>query len=210
MILLIDNYDSFTYNIYQYLGEVGAKVLAIRNDKISIEEIEMMSPEAIVLSPGPGRPEHAGICVEVVKRLGGTIPILGICLGHEAIGYAYGGKIITAKKIMHGKESKVNHSEAFLFKGLPQLTSVMRYHSLVIERQSLPDTLEIVAESADDKEIMAIKHKRHPVYGLQFHPESIGTETGKQIFLNFVEQIRKGTERSETISGETHKPYFTY
>lgn len=200
MILLIDNYDSFTYNIYQYLGECGADVLTIRNDKISVEEIRKMSPEAIVLSPGPGRPEHAGICPDVVRSLGETIPILGICLGHQAIGYAYGGKIIGAKSIMHGKESEVLHSGTFLFHGIPQLTSVMRYHSLVIDRQTLPDELEIVAQSEVDNEIMAIKHRKNPVYGLQFHPESIGTESGKQILSNFLSHIREGKEVNETVS----------
>lgn len=200
MILLIDNYDSFTYNIYQYLGECGADVVTIRNDKISIEEIEKMSPEAIVLSPGPGRPEHAGICADVVRRLGETIPILGICLGHQAIGYAYGGNIIGAKSIMHGKESKILHSGTYLFQGLPQLTSVMRYHSLVIDRPTLPDELEIIAESRVDKEIMAIKHKKNPVYGLQFHPESIGTGSGKQILSNFLSHIREGKKVNETVS----------
>jgi anthranilate synthase component II len=200
MILLIDNYDSFTFNLYQYLSELGSEVTTVRNDKISLTQIEQMSPDGIVLSPGPGRPEQAGICVEVIKRFAPKIPILGICLGHQAIGYAYGGSVVRAKKIMHGKVSKLKHSESMLFKNLPQHIEVMRYHSLVIERDTVPAEFDVLAASIDDHEIMAIKHKHFPVFGLQFHPESIGTNSGKHILKNFLEEIRKGKRAYEILS----------
>jgi anthranilate synthase component II len=200
MILLIDNYDSFTFNLYQYLSELGPEVTTVRNDKISLTQIEQMAPDGIVLSPGPGRPEQAGICVEVIRRFAREIPILGICLGHQAIGYAFGGSVIRADKIMHGKLSKMKHNDSMLFKSLHQHIEVMRYHSLVIERETLPDDLEVLAESMDDHEIMAIKHKRFPLFGLQFHPESIGTSSGKQILKNFLDEIRKGKKAYEIFS----------
>jgi anthranilate synthase component II len=200
MILLIDNYDSFTFNLYQYLSELGAEVKTVRNDKLSLDEIDQMSPEAIVLSPGPGRPEQAGMCVELVKRFAPSIPILGICLGHQAIGYAFGGGIIRAKRIMHGKESTISHQGKSLLKSLPQNIQVMRYHSLVIDKNKLPADFVILAESVEDNEIMAIKHNVYPVFGLQFHPESIGTKSGKQILSNFLEEIRKGKLVYETLS----------
>lgn len=200
MILLIDNYDSFTFNLYQYLSELGSEVTTVRNDKISLVQIEQMAPDGIVLSPGPGRPEQAGICVEVIRRFAPEIPILGICLGHQAIGYAYGGSVVRAKKIMHGKVSKMKHSESMLFKNLAQNVEVMRYHSLVIERNTVPAEIDVLAASIDDYEIMAIKHKRFPVYGLQFHPESIGTNSGKHILKNFLEEIRKGKMAYEILS----------
>jgi len=200
MILLIDNYDSFTFNLYQYLSELGSEVTTVRNDKISLAQIEQMAPDGIVLSPGPGRPEQAGICVEVIRRFAPEIPILGICLGHQAIGYAYGGSVVRAKKIMHGKVSKMKHSESMLFKNLAQNVEVMRYHSLVIERNTVPAEIDVLAASIDDHEIMAIKHKRFPVYGLQFHPESIGTNSGKHILKNFLEEIRKGKMAYEILS----------
>ncbi len=191
MILLIDNYDSFTYNLYQYLGELGENVIVKRNDNITIEEIENMKPEAIVISPGPGRPENAGICVEVIQHFYESIPILGICLGHQAIGYSFGAKIEKATKIMHGKTSKLNHIEKQLFKSLPQQLEVMRYHSLIINKDTLPAFFQILAKSIDDNEIMAIKHNKYPLYGMQFHPESVGTGLGKQLLENFLNQIRE-------------------
>jgi anthranilate synthase component II len=200
MILLIDNYDSFTFNLYQYLSELGADVETVRNDKLSIGDISKLSPDAIVLSPGPGRPEHAGICVELVRAFAPSIPILGICLGHQSIGYAFGGTIIRAKNIMHGKQSVLSHSGNSLLKSLPQRIEVMRYHSLVIDRITLPAEFEILAESDDDNEIMAIKHKTFPLFGLQFHPESIGTKSGKQILSNFLAEIRKGKLANEELS----------
>jgi len=200
MILLIDNYDSFTFNLYQYLSELGSEVTTVRNDKISLAEIEQMAPDGIVLSPGPGRPEQAGICVEVIRRFAQETPILGICLGHQAIGYAFGGVVIRANKIMHGKVSRMKHNESMLFKSLHQHIEVMRYHSLVIERETLPDALDVLAESMDDHEIMAIKHKRFALFGLQFHPESIGTNSGKQILKNFLDEIRKGKKAYEILS----------
>jgi anthranilate synthase component II len=200
MILLIDNYDSFTYNLYQYLSELGAEVKTVRNDKISVQEISLMEPEAIVLSPGPGRPEQAGICVETVEKLAPSIPILGICLGHQAIAHAFGSSIIKAKKIRHGKESKLQHTGTSLMNDLEEHPEVMRYHSLVIDRKTLNEDFEVLAEAADDQEIMAIKHKQYPLYGLQFHPESIGTKSGKQILSNFLAEIRKETKAYEILS----------
>lgn len=200
MILLIDNYDSFTYNLYQYLSELGAEVKTIRNDKITIQEISRIKPEAIVLSPGPGRPEQAGICVEVVEQLARTIPILGICLGHQAIAHAFGSSIIKAKKVRHGKESKLHHKGISIMNDLDIHPEVMRYHSLVIDRATLNEDFEVLAEAADDGEIMAIKHKHYPLYGLQFHPESIGTKNGKQILSNFLTEIREESLTNETVS----------
>ncbi|KIY22638.1 MULTISPECIES: anthranilate synthase component II [Mesobacillus] len=200
MILLIDNYDSFTYNLYQYLSELGAEVKTVRNDKISIQEITRMDPEAIVLSPGPGRPEQAGICVEAVQQFAPKIPILGICLGHQAIAYSFGSSIIKAKTIMHGKQSKLRHSGKSIMIHLNEQPEVMRYHSLVIDPLTLSEDFEILAEAADDDEIMAIKHNHYPVYGLQFHPESIGTESGKQMLFNFLTEIRKETVNDEKLS----------
>ncbi|GAM15884.1 anthranilate synthase component II [Mesobacillus selenatarsenatis] len=200
MILLIDNYDSFTYNLYQYLSELGAEVKTVRNDKISVQEILRMEPDAIVLSPGPGRPEQAGICVEAVKQLAHTIPILGICLGHQAIAHSFGSSIIKAKKVRHGKESKLLHTGTSLMNNLEEYPEVMRYHSLVIDRMTLNEDFEVLAEAVDDQEIMAIKHKNYPLYGLQFHPESIGTKSGKQILSNFLSEIRKETKAYEILS----------
>jgi anthranilate synthase component II len=191
MILLIDNYDSFTYNLYQYLGELGEDIVVKRNDNISIADIENMKPEAIVISPGPGRPENAGICIEVIQRFYERIPILGICLGHQAIGYSFGAKIEKAQKIMHGKTSKLKFIETELFKSLPQQLEVMRYHSLIIKKDTLPAFFQVLATSMDDDEIMAIKHSKYPLYGMQFHPESVGTGLGKQLLENFLNQIRE-------------------
>ena len=188
MILIIDNYDSFTYNLYQFTGEIYKDVKVIRNDALGIEDIEEMAPSGIILSPGPGRPENAGICVDAVKKFSGEIPILGICLGHQAIGYAFGGKIVRADKIMHGKTSTILHDESAIFQDIKNPVSVMRYHSLVIDRISLPKSLNITAETKDGV-IMGIKHKKDETYGLQFHPESILTEEGRKIIKNFVEGI---------------------
>ncbi|MFC5464458.1 anthranilate synthase component II [Lederbergia graminis] len=190
MILLIDNYDSFTFNLYQYLGELGEEIVVKRNDKVTIKEIEDLNPEAIVLSPGPGRPENAGICVDIIKSLYKKIPILGICLGHQSIGYAFGARVEKAEKVMHGKISSITHGEEGIFEQLPNPLDVMRYHSLIVEKTTLPDELKVTATSNDDQEIMAMVHEKYPLYGLQFHPESVGTETGKQMLSNFLNEIR--------------------
>ena len=188
MLLLIDNYDSFTYNLYQYLGELDKDIKVVRNDAITLQSIEEMNPNCIVLSPGPGRPENAGICVDIIKNFGHLIPILGICLGHQAIGYAYGGEVVGAEEIKHGKTSLIKNNGSDLFKDIDRELRVMRYHSLIIRRESLPKELEIMAETEEGL-IMAIKHKRYPVFGLQFHPESIMTESGKHILKNFLEVV---------------------
>lgn len=195
MILLIDNYDSFTFNLYQYLGELGEDIMVRRNDQITLGEIEELKPDGIVLSPGPGRPENAGVCVDVVKEFHSTVPILGICLGHQAIGYAFGAEIKKADRVMHGKISKITHTETEIFAGLTGSLETMRYHSLVIDKDSLPENFEVTGTSNDDEEIMAMKHKEYPVYGLQFHPESIGTDTGKKMLKNFTEEIRGGVRQ---------------
>jgi len=180
MILLIDNYDSFTYNLYQYIGEIYEDIKVFRNDKISLDEIERLNPDGIILSPGPGIPENAGICIEVVKKFGGKIPILGICLGHQAIGCAYGGKVVRANNIMHGKTSEISIVQNKLFKNLENSINVMRYHSLIIEKNTLPEELEVTAESLDDKEIMAVKHREYEVYGLHSYRE--GKANNKKFF----------------------------
>ena len=185
MILMIDNYDSFTYNLVQYLGELGQKVLVYRNDALSIDDIKKLNPAKIVISPGPGRPEDAGISCDVIRQFSGKIPILGVCLGHQAIGYVYGGKIVGAKKLMHGKTSKIYHNKKDIFKGIPNPFLATRYHSLLVDRKNLPDCLEITAFTAEN-EIMGLKHKAYPIWGVQFHPESILTKCGKQILDNFI------------------------
>lgn len=192
MILLIDNYDSFSYNLYQLIGEVTRDILVKRNDKISIDEIKMLDPEAIVLSPGPGKPENAGICIDIVKEFHDKIPILGVCLGHQAICTAFGGKVSHAKRLMHGKSSDISLEYDYIFKGLPAQISVGRYHSLSLIEDTLPECLEIISKAKDDKEVMAIKHKDYNVYGLQFHPESILTSDGLTIIQNFLEKVEKG------------------
>lgn len=199
MILLIDNYDSFTFNLYQYFGELGEEMMVRRNDQISLDEIRSLKPESICLSPGPGRPENAGLCIEIIQSFYQSIPILGICLGHQAIGSAFGANIVKANRIMHGKVSSMSHSSTDLFEHLPQPMEIMRYHSLVIERGSLHDDFLILGESTDDMEIMAIKHKHYPLYGLQFHPESIGTKNGKDILKKFLDEIRK-EKQNENLS----------
>ncbi|MGL4849301.1 MAG: anthranilate synthase component II [Clostridium sp.] len=188
MILIIDNYDSFTYNLYQYVGEM-AEVAVKRNDKVTIEEIKKMNPSGIIISPGPGRPENAGIIVDVIKRFYKEIPILGICLGHQAIGYAFKGNIVYAKEIKHGKISEIQIKGKDIFDGVRRRIKVMRYHSLIIDKVNFPLELEIIGESLDTKEIMAIKHKEEKLYGLQFHPESIGTEKGMRIIENFIKEV---------------------
>jgi len=191
MILVIDNYDSFTYNLVQYLGELGAEVLVRRNDAVTVEEVGELAPTALVLSPGPCTPGEAGVTVPVVRRWGSEIPTLGVCLGHQAIGEAYGGKVVRAGRLMHGKTSRISHSGDGLFAGLPDPLEVMRYHSLVVESDSLPEELEVVARAADDEtEIHALRHREHPVWGVQFHPESILTQGGKRILSNFLELTR--------------------
>ena len=187
MILVIDNYDSFTYNLVQYLGELGAELRVERNDAISVDEVGAAAPSAIILSPGPCAPAQAGITVETVRRWGATIPTLGVCLGHQAIGEAYGGRVVRAGHVMHGKTSRVVHDGRGIFAGLPSPVEVMRYHSLVVEPGSLPAALEVVATSADaPDEIQGIRHREHPVFGVQFHPESIKTEHGKAMLRNFL------------------------
>ena len=192
MILLIDNYDSFSYNLFQLIGEVNSDITVFRNDKITIEEISDLNPDAIILSPGPGKPKDAGICVDAVKEFHDKIPILGVCLGHQSICEALGGTVSHAKRLMHGKSSKISLDYDFIFKGLPSEISVGRYHSLSLVEDSLPDSLEIISKAKDDGEIMAVKHKEYNVYGLQFHPESILTPDGLTIIENFLEKVDKG------------------
>ncbi|MBB6455119.1 anthranilate synthase/aminodeoxychorismate synthase-like glutamine amidotransferase [Salirhabdus euzebyi] len=205
MILLIDNYDSFTYNLYQYLGELGADVEVRRNDEITVEAINILNPEAIVLSPGPGHPKDAGICIEVVQSLYKEIPILGICLGHQAIGEAFSATVSQAQVIKHGKTSNVQHKGKGLFEYLSISLEVMRYHSLIIEKVTLPNEFEVTATSMDDKEIMAIQHRKYPLFGLQFHPESIGTGDGKAMLKNFLTIVRKEQVKNENLSSEVSK-----
>ena len=185
MILLLDNYDSFTYNLAQYLGELGCQVEVHRNDRISVEQIAQRKPERIVISPGPCTPQEAGICVELIQKLTGKIPILGVCLGHQAIGAAFGGKIIRAPKLFHGKTSAIRHDGSGVFRGLPNPFTATRYHSLIVERKSLPAELQVTAETDDDI-IMGMQHRHYPLMGVQFHPESVLTESGKQLLKNFL------------------------
>ena len=185
MILMIDNYDSFTYNLVQYLGELGENLKVYRNDKITVKEIRKLKPDAIVISPGPGTPQDAGISVDAIRELQGKIPILGVCLGHQAIGYCFGGRIIRAKNLMHGKTSKIHHKGEAIFKGLPNPFEATRYHSLLVDSKNFPKELEILAWTKE-KEIMGLRHRRFPIYGVQFHPESIMTKVGKQLLQNFL------------------------
>ena len=193
---MIDNYDSFVYNLVQYFGELEQQVIVYRNDKITLKQIEEMSPNGIVLSPGPGKPEEAGICIEVIKKFAGKIPILGVCLGHQAIGHAFGGKVIRANKPMHGKSSKIIHDKKRLFFGIPVPFRGGRYHSLIISKESFPDSLEITAWT-EEGEIMGVAHKDMHVYGVQFHPESVLTEHGHKLLSNFLEIIAK--EKGEGV-----------
>jgi len=187
MLLVLDNYDSFTYNLVQYLGELGEQPVVKRNDEITVDEIGAMGVTRLVISPGPCTPSEAGITVAAIKKWGRTIPTLGVCLGHQAIGEAYGGKVVRARTLMHGKTSRVTHDGKGIFKNVPSPLEVMRYHSLVIESKSLPKDLEVVARSQDDPtEIHAVRHRKHPVWGVQFHPESILTQNGKEILRNFL------------------------
>lgn len=185
MILIIDNYDSFTYNLYQAVAEFYPDVKVVRNDRISVEEIREMGPKGIILSPGPGRPENAGICVEAIQKLGPTIPILGVCLGHQAIALAYGGKVVQSPEILHGKETLIFHHRKNLFKKMPLPFAAGRYHSLLADKATLPGELTIEAETPDGL-IMALSHQTHPVYGVQFHPESILTPDGKIFIHSFL------------------------
>lgn len=189
MILLIDNYDSFSYNLYQLVGEINPDIRVIRNDEMTVEEIENLSPEKIIISPGPGKPEDAGICIDVIKHFAGKVPILGVCLGHQAICKAFGAAISHAKSIMHGKESVIKtDTSSLIFKGLPKNITVARYHSLAAVDSTMPDCLKITATS-DDGEIMAVEHRHFPVYGLQFHPESIMTPDGMTMLRNFMKEL---------------------
>jgi len=191
MILVIDNYDSFTYNLVQYLGELGEDPVVRRNDAIVLDEIESMAPTGIVISPGPGVPGDAGVTIPMLKRWGPTIPTLGVCLGHQAVAEAFGGRVTLATVLMHGKTSSVHHDGKALFHGIPSPLRVMRYHSLTVEHDSLPDELEVIAWGEDDKsEIHAIRHREHPVWGVQFHPESVMTEYGREILGNFLTLAR--------------------
>ena len=192
MILLIDNYDSFAYNLYQLVGQIAPDIEIYRNDKITIEEIEKLNPQAIILSPGPGKPENAGICMDIVKNFYDKIPILGVCLGHQAICAAFGAEISYAKRLMHGKTSKISLDYDYLFKGLSSEINVGRYHSLSLVEDTLPECLEIISKSRDDGEVMAVKHKNYNIYGLQFHPESILTPDGLTIIENFTEKVERG------------------
>jgi anthranilate synthase/aminodeoxychorismate synthase-like glutamine amidotransferase len=186
MVLVIDNYDSFTYNLVQYLGELGAETLVRRNDQTTPEEIERLNPDRIVISPGPKTPSEAGICIEVIRRFSGKMPILGVCLGHQAIGQAFGGKVIRAPEMMHGKTSLISHDGRTIFSGLQNPFAATRYHSLIVERKSLPACLSISATSPDGL-IMGLRHTEMPVEGVQFHPESILTGAGKQLLKNFLD-----------------------
>jgi len=186
MVLVIDNYDSFVYNLVQYLGEMGERLKVFRNDKLSISDIAKMAPEKIIISPGPGRPEDAGISSSLIREFAGKIPILGVCLGHQCIGYAFGAEIVRAKRIMHGKTSLIYHNEKGIFEGITNPFEATRYHSLIVKPDKLPECLEITAQT-DRKEIMGIRHKNYSVWGVQFHPESILTSQGKKLLRNFLE-----------------------
>jgi anthranilate synthase/aminodeoxychorismate synthase-like glutamine amidotransferase len=187
MVFVLDNYDSFTYNLVQYLGELGADVVVRRNDEVTVEDIAAMQPERIVLSPGPGRPEDAGIMMEVIRRLGPTTPIFGVCLGHQAIGAVFGGSVVRAAAPMHGKTSTIEHNSRGLFSGLTAPFAASRYHSLVVAEQDLPTDLEITARTKEDGTIMGLRHRTLPIHGVQFHPESILTSEGRRILRNFLE-----------------------
>jgi anthranilate synthase/aminodeoxychorismate synthase-like glutamine amidotransferase len=191
MLLVIDNYDSFTYNLVQYLGEMGEEPHVRRNDEVTVAEVKSMAPAAIVLSPGPGVPADAGVTIDVIRECGPSVPILGVCLGHQAIGEAYGARVVPAAKLMHGKTSRIKHSGTGLFAGIESPLEVMRYHSLVLDPASIPRELEVIATSdADGTEIQAVKHKTHPVWGVQFHPESVLTQRGRELLKNFLTLTR--------------------
>jgi anthranilate synthase component II len=203
MILILDNYDSFTYNLVQYFGELGEVLEVHRNDALSVEAVGALAPEAIVLSPGPCTPAEAGITVPLIRRWGATIPMLGVCLGHQAIGEAYGGRVVRAERVMHGKTSRLLHDGTGLFAGLPSPMSVMRYHSLVIEPESLPEALAVTATAEGaGNEIHAVRHREHPVWGVQFHPESVLTEHGKPLLQNFLRMARSRSAVSGLRAGQ--------
>ena len=185
MILVLDNYDSFTYNLVQYFGELGAELVVRRNDRTTIDEVEELRPEKICISPGPGTPDEAGISNDLIRHFGPRIPVLGVCLGHQCIGQVYGGEVVRAERIMHGKTSPILHEGDGVFRGLPIPFEATRYHSLIVRRETLPDELEVVAETSDH-EIMGLRHRKHPVHGVQFHPESIMTGEGKKLLANFL------------------------
>jgi len=185
MILVLDNYDSFTYNLVQYFGELGAELVVRRNDRTTIDEVEELRPEKICISPGPGTPDEAGISNDLIRHFGPRIPVLGVCLGHQCIGQVYGGEVVRAERIMHGKTSPILHEGDGVFRGLPIPFEATRYHSLIVRRETLPDELEVVAETSD-REIMGLRHRRYPVHGVQFHPESIMTGEGKKLLANFL------------------------
>ena len=185
MLLVIDNYDSFTYNLVQYFGELGADPQVKRNDAITPDEVEKMKPQKIVISPGPGRPEEAGISMELIRKFGGKVPILGVCLGHQCMGEVYGGKVVRAERLMHGKTSPIQHDGKGVFQGLPNPFEATRYHSLIVEKNSVPNCLEVCAETAEG-EIMGLRHREYPVHGVQFHPESILSKEGKDLLANFL------------------------
>ena len=197
MLVIIDNYDSFTYNLVHYLGELGAECRVFRNDAIAVEEVIALKPRGIVLSPGPGYPESAGICLDLVKQASGAVPLLGVCLGHQAIGQAFGGRIVRAPKLMHGKLSTIRHDGGGLFDGLPQGFEATRYHSLTVERDSLPEALEVNAETGEGV-IMGLVHREWPVFGVQFHPESIASEHGHALLANF---LRATGQQPSEITG---------
>ncbi|SLM33197.1 aminodeoxychorismate synthase, subunit II [Desulfamplus magnetovallimortis] len=192
LIAVIDNYDSFTFNLVHYIMQSGAKVNVFRNNRTTVEEIEILNPEGIVISPGPGRPEDAGISMETVNRFSGKIPILGVCLGHQTIAHCFGGDIVQAKRIMHGKTSMVTGDDLFIFKGIKKPFAAMRYHSLAVSEKTLPECLVVTARS-DDGEIMGLRHREHPTHGVQFHPESIMTVVGKRIIRNFVREVEQSS-----------------
>ena len=202
MLLLIDNYDSFTYNLVHYLGEVGAQTRVVRNDKMTVEEVMAARPKGIVLSPGPCTPNEAGICLALIERASATIPILGVCLGHQAIGQTFGGRVIRAQVPMHGKLSTIRHTGKGIFKDLPEAFKVTRYHSLIVERATLPADLEVTAETSDGL-IMGLQHKSHPVHGVQFHPESIASEHGHALLANFLELSGIPVKRRNTPGPRT-------
>ncbi|MBL0939713.1 MAG: aminodeoxychorismate/anthranilate synthase component II [Gemmatimonadaceae bacterium] len=201
MLLVIDNYDSFTYNLVQYFGELGEQLEVHRNDALSVEDVGAMQPDAIVVSPGPCAPKDAGISVDVIRRYGAEIPLLGVCLGHQAIGEAYGGVVTRASRVMHGKMSRLVHDGTGLFAGVPSPFGVMRYHSLIVERATLPDVLEVTATATDDAtEIHALQHRTHPVWGVQFHPESILTEHGRTLLANFLSMARENNRATNRVT----------
>ncbi|AXI07932.1 aminodeoxychorismate/anthranilate synthase component II [Oceanobacillus sp. 143] len=201
MILLVDNYDSFTYNIYQYVADEFEQVTVVRNDTLTLQEIDAMDLQGIIISPGPGLPNQAGICLDLVREFYKSIPILGICLGQQVIAEALGGELRLAKEIKHGKTSLITHLNQGILKGLENPVEVMRYHSYVVDDMRIPEELDIIAKSIEDDEIMAIGHKQYPVFGVQFHPESIGTATGKQLIHNFLAKIREENS-NEKLSGK--------